>query len=128
MVSGVIPPIPRLDSMLCGPASPGYQPIRRAQGSVEVGLITTEHRNPDVRCVPVSVVRQMVIIRLASRTYTLKIVQHPDRGAEFCGASALSRLPLTPPLIAELGVRGPAGDERIEYVSSHMSSKVDTDC
>ncbi|KAI1788279.1 velvet factor-domain-containing protein [Ganoderma leucocontextum] len=40
--------------------------------------------------------------------YKLKIVQHPHRGAEF-GASALTRLPLAPPLIAQLVMRDSAG-------------------
>ncbi|TBU44007.1 velvet factor-domain-containing protein [Dichomitus squalens] len=43
-----------------------------------------------------------------SRSYRLEIVQHPHRTAEF-GASALTRLPLAPPLIAQLIMRDSAG-------------------
>ncbi|RPD64258.1 hypothetical protein L227DRAFT_323117 [Lentinus tigrinus ALCF2SS1-6] len=43
-----------------------------------------------------------------TRTYRLDIVQHPDRTAEF-GASTLTRLPLAPPLIAQLVMRDSAG-------------------
>lgn len=39
-----------------------------------------------------------------SRSFRLEIVQHPDRTAEF-GASTLTRLPLAPPLIAQLVMR-----------------------
>ncbi|RDX48236.1 hypothetical protein OH76DRAFT_1353006, partial [Lentinus brumalis] len=42
------------------------------------------------------------------RTFRLEIVQHPDRTAEF-GASTLTRLPLAPPLIAQLVMRDSAG-------------------
>ncbi|EIW58756.1 uncharacterized protein TRAVEDRAFT_72234 [Trametes versicolor FP-101664 SS1] len=42
------------------------------------------------------------------RTYRLEIVQHPDRTAEF-GASTLTRLPLAPPLIAQLVLRDSSG-------------------
>ncbi|KAI8974537.1 velvet factor-domain-containing protein [Trametes punicea] len=42
------------------------------------------------------------------RTYRLEIVQHPDRTAEFAN-SALTRLPLAPPLIAQLVMRDPSG-------------------
>lgn len=42
------------------------------------------------------------------RSYRLEIVQHPHRAAEF-GASALTRLPLAPPLIAQLVMRDSAG-------------------
>ncbi|KAI0731303.1 velvet factor-domain-containing protein [Earliella scabrosa] len=43
-----------------------------------------------------------------SRSFRLEIVQHPDRTAEF-GASTLTRLPLAPPLIAQLVMRDSAG-------------------
>ncbi|KAI0741555.1 velvet factor-domain-containing protein [Daedaleopsis nitida] len=43
-----------------------------------------------------------------SRSLRLEIVQHPDRTAEF-GSSALTRLPLAPPLIAQLIMRDSAG-------------------
>ncbi|KAI0629155.1 velvet factor-domain-containing protein [Trametes polyzona] len=42
------------------------------------------------------------------RTYRLEIVQHPDRTAEF-GTSTLTRLPLAPPLIAQLVLRDSSG-------------------
>ncbi|KAI0350688.1 hypothetical protein OH77DRAFT_1498935 [Trametes cingulata] len=42
------------------------------------------------------------------RTYRLEIVQHPDRTAEF-GSSVLTRLPLAPPLIAQLVMRDSSG-------------------
>ncbi|KAI0372725.1 hypothetical protein BV20DRAFT_42063 [Pilatotrama ljubarskyi] len=42
------------------------------------------------------------------RTYRLEIVQHPDRTAEF-GSSVLTRLPLAPPLIAQLIMRDSSG-------------------
>ncbi|KAI0666777.1 velvet factor-domain-containing protein [Trametes maxima] len=42
------------------------------------------------------------------RTYRLEIVQHPDRTAEF-GNSVLTRLPLAPPLIAQLVMRDSSG-------------------
>ncbi|KAH8071798.1 velvet factor, partial [Cristinia sonorae] len=41
------------------------------------------------------------------RSYHLEIVQHPIKTAEF-GNSTLSRLPLAPPLIAQLHIRGHA--------------------
>ncbi|KAI0334528.1 hypothetical protein GY45DRAFT_1112932 [Cubamyces sp. BRFM 1775] len=47
------------------------------------------------------------------RTYRLEIVQHPDRTAEF-GNSALTRLPLAPPLIAQLVLRDPSGHTVID--------------
>jgi hypothetical protein len=39
------------------------------------------------------------------RMYDLEIVQHPEVSAEF-GSAALSRLPLAPPPIARLIIRG----------------------
>lgn len=47
------------------------------------------------------------------RSYRLEIVQHPDRTAEF-GASTLTRLPLAPPLIAQLVVRDADGRSVVE--------------
>lgn len=43
------------------------------------------------------------------RRYHLEIIQHPLRTAEF-GAAYLSRVPLTPPIIAQLTVRDPSGN------------------
>lgn len=51
--------------------------------------------------------------RSCLRTYRLEIVQHPDRTAEF-GASTLTRLPLAPPLIAQLVLRDSSGRIVIE--------------
>ncbi|KAI0644194.1 velvet factor-domain-containing protein [Trametes meyenii] len=48
------------------------------------------------------------ISRDQPRTYRLEIVQHPDRTAEF-GSSVLTRLPLAPPLIAQLVMRDSSG-------------------
>jgi len=53
--------------------------------------------------------------KILSRSYHLEIVQHPQRAAEF-GHSSLSRLPITPPIIARLTVRGPRGDAFVPYV------------
>ncbi|KAH9852039.1 velvet factor-domain-containing protein [Lenzites betulinus] len=47
------------------------------------------------------------------RTYVLEIVQHPHRAAEF-GASTLTRLPLAPPLIAQLTLRDSSGRTAID--------------
>lgn len=50
------------------------------------------------------------------RSYHLEVVQHPQRTAEFAQAS-LSRLPLTPPIVARLIVRDPSGNSVIPYVT-----------
>lgn len=50
-------------------------------------------------------------------TYSLEVVQQPQRAAEF-GISSLSRLPLAPPLIVQLSVRDPAGKLLPERVAS----------
>ncbi|KAI0820340.1 velvet factor-domain-containing protein [Trametes gibbosa] len=47
------------------------------------------------------------------RTYVLEIVQHPHRAAEF-GSSTLTRLPLAPPLIAQLTLRDSSGRMAID--------------
>lgn len=44
-----------------------------------------------------------------SRTYHLEVVQHPQKAAEFRNAT-LSRLPVTPPIIAKLIVRDSSGN------------------
>lgn len=49
------------------------------------------------------------------RSYHLEIVQHPQKTAEF-GNSNLSRLPVTPPIIAQLTVRDPSGNSVVPYV------------
>ena len=53
--------------------------------------------------------------KILSRSYHLEIVQHPQRTAEF-GYSSLSRLPITPPIIARLTVRDPCGNAFVPYV------------
>lgn len=55
----------------------------------------------------------MVWTNAVYRSFRLEIVQHPDRTAEF-GASTLTRLPLAPPLIAQLVMRDSAGRAIIE--------------
>jgi len=49
------------------------------------------------------------------RSYELEVVQHPLRTAEF-GMANLSRLPLTPPIIARLTVKDPSGNSVVPYV------------
>ena len=49
------------------------------------------------------------------RTYTLEVVQHPERSAEF-GSAMLSRLPLSPPPIVQLTIRDQAGSPVNPYV------------
>lgn len=49
------------------------------------------------------------------RSYELEIVQHPLRTAEF-GMANLSRLPLTPPIIARLTIKDPSGNSFVPYV------------
>jgi hypothetical protein len=44
-----------------------------------------------------------------SRTYHLEVIQHPEVSAEF-GSAVLSRLPLAPPLVAQLIVRDSRGN------------------
>ncbi|OBZ73496.1 hypothetical protein A0H81_05824, partial [Grifola frondosa] len=61
----------------------------------------------------------------SSRSYKLEIVQHPARAAEF-GTSALSRLPLAPPLVAQLLVRDCAGrnvidETELPFLVAHLS-------
>jgi len=50
------------------------------------------------------------------RSYHLNIVQQPQRTAEF-GSARLSRLPITPPIIAQLTVRDPSGNSIIPCVT-----------
>ena len=54
-------------------------------------------------------------IQTFSRSYELEIVQHPLRTAEF-GMANLSRLPLTPPIIARLTVKDSSGNSVVPYV------------
>ncbi|KAF8899603.1 velvet factor, partial [Gymnopilus junonius] len=59
------------------------------------------------------------------RSYHLEIVQHPLRTAEF-GAAYLSRVPLTPPIIAQLTVRDPSGNSivpeaELPFLVAHLS-------
>jgi len=60
-----------------------------------------------------------------TRSYHLEVVQHPLRTAEF-GQASLSRLPLTPPLIAQLIVRDPSGNSivpeaELPFLIAHLS-------
>ncbi|TFK39404.1 velvet factor-domain-containing protein [Crucibulum laeve] len=60
-----------------------------------------------------------------TRSYHLEVIQHPLRTAEF-GMANLSRLPLTPPIIAQLTVRDPSGnsvipDSELPFLIAHLS-------
>lgn len=61
-----------------------------------------------------------------NRLYQLEIVQHPLKTAEF-GSSTLTRLPLAPPLIAQLHIRGQATttetdlDTDLPFLIAHLS-------
>ena len=44
-----------------------------------------------------------------SRTYHLEVIQQPEVSAEF-GSAVLSRLPLAPPLVAQLIIRDSRGN------------------
>ncbi|KAF9447518.1 hypothetical protein P691DRAFT_671368 [Macrolepiota fuliginosa MF-IS2] len=60
-----------------------------------------------------------------TRSYHLDIVQHPQKTAEF-GQSSLSRLPITPPIIAQLTVRDPSGNSvvpeaELPFLIAHLS-------
>ncbi|KAI0044527.1 hypothetical protein FA95DRAFT_253740 [Auriscalpium vulgare] len=64
-------------------------------------------------------------MRLSPRNYSLEIVQQPEVSAEF-GGQALSRLPLAPPLVAQLVVRDSRGhvvegDPEHPYLICHLS-------
>jgi len=49
------------------------------------------------------------------RSYQLEIVQHPTRSAEF-GLSTLSRLPLAPPLVAQLVITNQSGQPMVDEI------------
>ncbi|PPQ63390.1 hypothetical protein CVT24_005655 [Panaeolus cyanescens] len=60
-----------------------------------------------------------------TRSYHLEIVQNPHRTAEF-GMAYLSRVPLTPPIIARLIVRDPSGNSvvpeaELPFLVAHLS-------
>lgn len=61
-----------------------------------------------------------------ARTYHLEVVQHPQKGAEFRNAP-LSRLPVTPPIIAKLVIRDTWGNVRdppeaeLPFLIAHLS-------
>ncbi|KAF8159793.1 velvet factor-domain-containing protein [Crassisporium funariophilum] len=60
-----------------------------------------------------------------TRSYHLEIVQQPHQTAEF-GMANLSRLPLTPPIIARLTVRDPSGNSvvpeaELPFLIAHLS-------
>ncbi|KAF9462955.1 velvet factor-domain-containing protein [Collybia nuda] len=60
-----------------------------------------------------------------TRTYHLEVIQHPQKTAEF-GQASLSRLPLTPPIIARLTVRDPSGNSvvpeaELPFLIAHLS-------
>lgn len=64
-----------------------------------------------------------------TRTYQLQVVQQPLKTAEFRNAS-LSRLPLTPPLVARLVVRDPSGNPvipqaELPFLIAHLSLYTD---
>jgi hypothetical protein len=50
-----------------------------------------------------------VLLTRHYRTYYLEIIQQPEVSAEF-GSAALSRLPLAPPLVAQLIIRDSLGN------------------
>jgi Velvet factor len=50
-----------------------------------------------------------VLLTRYCRTYYLEVVQQPEVSAEF-GTAALSRLPLAPPLVAQLIIRDSRGN------------------
>jgi len=61
----------------------------------------------------------------SARSYELEIVQHPLRTAEF-GMANLSRLPLTPPIVARLTVKDPSGNSvvpetELPFLVAHLS-------
>lgn len=77
--------------------------------------------DPQTRCV--SFVLPLAPLLTIDRSYHLEIVQEPQKTAEF-GQSNLSRLPVTPPIIAQLTVRDPSGNSVVPYVCSvlhHLS-------
>uniref|UniRef100_A0A8H8CIF6 Velvet domain-containing protein n=1 Tax=Psilocybe cubensis TaxID=181762 RepID=A0A8H8CIF6_PSICU len=81
---------------------------------------------------PVSFARSQPRIQVSSlladphtRSYELEIVQHPLRTAEF-GAAYLSRVPLTPPIIARLTVRDSSRNSvipvaELPFLVAHLS-------
>jgi len=79
---------------------------------------------------PAALVRRQPRIQVSSlladsftRTYHLEVIQHPLRTAEF-GQASLSRLPLTPPLIAQLIVRDPSGNSVVPGATFPYRSSV----
>ncbi|XP_006462062.1 hypothetical protein AGABI2DRAFT_206232 [Agaricus bisporus var. bisporus H97] len=70
--------------------------------------------DPQTRCA--SFVLPLAPLLTIDRSYHLEIVQEPQKTAEF-GQSNLSRLPVTPPIIAQLTVRDPSGNSVVPYVS-----------
>ncbi|KAF8203502.1 velvet factor, partial [Mycena galopus ATCC 62051] len=55
----------------------------------------------------------------------LNVVQHPQKTAEF-GYASLSRIPLTPPMVVQLTVRGANGNaivprEELPFLIAHLS-------
>lgn len=51
----------------------------------------------------------LVLLTYRCRTYHLEVIQQPEVSAEF-GSAALSRLPLAPPLVAQLIIRDSRGN------------------
>ncbi|KAF8075079.1 velvet factor-domain-containing protein [Lyophyllum atratum] len=88
----------------------------------------------DVRILPQATPFRMVYlsqyaghvdVAASQRTYHLEIIQHPQKTAEF-GHSSLSRLPLTPPIIARLTVRDSSGNSvvpeaELPFLIAHLS-------
>jgi len=66
-----------------------------------------------------------LLIDSHARTYHLEVVQHPQKAAEFRNAT-LSRLPVTPPIIAKLIVRDSSGNSvvpeaELPFLIAHLS-------
>ena len=53
--------------------------------------------------------RLLFLLTYRRRTYYLEVIQQPEVSAEF-GSAALSRLPLAPPLVAQLIIRDNRGN------------------
>ncbi|KAG5652045.1 hypothetical protein H0H81_006495 [Sphagnurus paluster] len=81
---------------------------------------------------PMQLIRRQPRIQISSllatpstRSYRLEVVQHPQKTAEF-GQSNLSRLPLTPPIIARLTVQDSSGnpivpEAELPFLIAHLS-------
>ncbi|KAJ7576863.1 velvet factor-domain-containing protein [Mycena floridula] len=66
-----------------------------------------------------------LVFHSRAKTYHLEVVQHPQKAAEFRNG-VLSRLPITPPIIAQLTVRDTSGiaiapDAELPFLIAHLS-------